>query len=206
MTDTEINHDSPVPAKDRHSPALSPVLVQLLKGIIYRDTHPNLWQDLQLLEAQVTDYLLVLGLKLHIDESEGYAFLLQSLPGEGEASIPRLIQRRPLSYPVSLLCVLLRKQLVESDHQGESFRIVITRDEIINLLQVFLPEQANEARLIEQIDSHIRKVVELGFLKKLKEQNHYEIRRILKSLVDADWLADLSEKLEVYHQHACSDS
>ena len=183
-------------------PQLTPVMVNLLKGILYRDSHPNIWFGLEKLEPLVRDQLEILGLTLLIDESEGYAFVRQKIAQHDGPEIPRLIQRRSLSYPVSLLCVLLRKRLAESDHSGEDVKVVISRDEIVNLLQVFLPDSANEAKILDQIDIHIRKVTDLGFLKKLKEQDHYEIRRILKSLVDADWLTDLNAKLEAYKAHA----
>ncbi len=203
MNNNSLYNNTSTVEKD---PQLTPVLVNLLKGILYRDTHPNIWSGLEQLEPQVRDQLDILGLNLLIDDSEGYAFVQQKIAENDATDIPRLIQRRPLSYPVSLLCVLLRKRLAESDHSGEDVKVVITRDEIANLLQVFLPEHANEAKILDQIDSHIRKVTELGFLKKLKEQDHYEIRRILKSLVDADWLTDLNAKLEAYKQHAITIS
>jgi hypothetical protein len=62
----------------------------------------------------------------------------------------------------------------------------------------------NEARLIDQVDATITKVVELGFLRRLKpaagsaqDRGHYEVRRILKAFVDAQWLADFDARLEV---------
>jgi hypothetical protein len=45
---------------------------------------------------------------------------------------------------------------------------VLSRDEVVELMRVFLPEGSNEARLIDQIDFHLGKVVELGFLRRLK--------------------------------------
>ena len=33
---------------------------------------------------------------------------------------------------------------------------------------MFLPEGSNEAKLIDQIETHINKIVELGFLRRLK--------------------------------------
>lgn len=183
---------------------LAPVLIQLFKGILYRDQSPELWQDMTSLHAQALDYLAVIGLELYLDEAEGYAYLRQGAVEEGEENgIPRLIRRRPLSYPVSLLCVLLRKKLAEADAGGEDTRVVLSREQILDLLRIFLPQQSNEARIVEQIDTHINKVVEYGFLRKLKsDPPAYEVRRIIKSLVDADWLADLDEKLAIYHGHA----
>ncbi len=184
-------------------PQLGPVVIKLMQGVVYRDQHEALWHDLLTLQAPVIDYLRVIGLALTVDEAEGYAFLRQEPPAEDDGpALPRLIQRRPLSYPVSLLCVLLRKKLVEADAEGE-MRVVLTREQMVEMLRVFLPDQANEAKLVDKIKTYINKVVELGFLRKLpREIDVYEVRRIIKALVDADWLSDLDHKLKVYHDHA----
>lgn len=185
-------------------PQLGPVVVKLMKGVVYRDQQEAIWQDLTALQAPVIDYLRVIGLEIVVDEAEGYAFLRQGDPDDGDGTaIPKLIQRRPLSYPVSLLCVLLRKKLVEADAGGGDARVILTRDQMVEMMRVFLPDQANEAKLVDKIDTTINKVVELGFLRKhRKETRIYEVRRIIKALVDADWLADMDEKLKVYHEHA----
>ncbi len=182
---------------------LTPVLVHLMKSVLYRDTHAGLWQHLTLLEARVRDYVAVLGLDLWLDEAEGYAFLKQR-SGEHEdgGDAPKLVARRPLSYPVSLLCVLLRKRLAEADHGGGDVKTVLTRDDLHNAMRVYLKPLANEARQAEQMDTAINKAVELGLLKPLAEAQYFEVRRILKALVDADWLVDVNEKLEVYRRHA----
>lgn len=180
------------------SPSLSPLLVQLLKGVLERDQMPNLWQDLLRLQAEVTDYVAVIGLELHLDEAEGYAYLKQRSFEEGEeTAIPRLIATRPLSYPVSLLCVQLRKKLVESDAGGAETRVILTRQEIFDMMRVYLPHQANEAKQMDQVGRHVSKVVELGFLRELKGQEGvFEVRRILKAFVNADWLLELERKLK----------
>jgi len=42
-------------------------------------------------------------------------------------------------------------------------------------------------------------VIELGFLRRLPgEEDTYEVRRILKAFVDAQWLADFDQKLAEY--------
>jgi hypothetical protein len=34
------------------------------------------------------------------------------------------------------------------------------------------------------------------------QQPHFEVRRIIKAFVDAQWLAELNQKLEQYQAHA----
>ena len=86
-----------------------------------------------------------------------------------------------------------------ADRDGE------TLEEIAELMRVFLPDGTNEARLIDQVDATITKVVDLGFLRRLKpaagggqDRGHYEVRRILKAFVDAQWLAEFDARLDVY--------
>ena len=187
--------------------ALSVLLVGLLKGVIYQENDNNRWQQLLNLQARIRDHVGVLGLELILDEAEGYAFLKSRDPEGEEASepLPRLIARRPLSFPVSLLLALLRKKLAEFDAGGGQTRLVLTRDEIFELMRVFLPESSNEAKLLDQLDRHINKIIELGFLRRLQSQTtrtaNYEVRRIIKAFVDAQWLAEFDQKLTQDQQH-----
>lgn len=185
---------------------LSALVIPLLKGVIYQEGDIGLWSALLTLQARVRDYIAVLGLELVLDEAEGYAFL-RSRPTDTEddeaaPKLPRLIARRPLSFPVSLLLALLRKRLAELDRGGGDTRLVLSREDIVELIRVFLPQSSNEARLIDQIETHINKVVELGFLRKLKtaanQSASYEVRRILKAFVDAQWLSEFDARLAEY--------
>ncbi|MCP4702737.1 MAG: DUF4194 domain-containing protein [Gammaproteobacteria bacterium] len=184
---------------------ISPVLIHLLKGVLYGEQQPQLWQALLTFQVAVKSYFRLVGLEVLIDESEGYAFLRQA-PAETESDrepVPRLIQRRPLSYPVSLLCVLLRKKLAEQDAAGGDTRVVLTRGQLTDMLRIFLPSAENEAKVTEQIGRHINRVIEYGFLRRLRgDEEVYEVRRIIKALVDADWVGDLDEKLKAYHDYA----
>ncbi len=181
--------------------ALSRVLIALMKGVLYQESDGTQWQDLLALQARVRDHVAVLGLELALDEAEGYAFLRTRPAGEGEAELPRLVQRRALSFPVSLLLALLRKRLAELDAGGGDTRLILARDEIVELVRHFLPAASNEARLIDQVDAHINKIAELGFLRRLKAQGSgesFEVRRILKAFVDAQWLAEFDARLAAY--------
>ena len=214
MNDTLHESDAPEtpPGALPAVPELSQLMVHLLKGVLYREEDERLWASLLRLQARVREQVAVLLLDLVLDEAEGYAFL-KSRPdpdeSEGAPRLPRLVARRPLSYPVSLMLALLRKRMAEFDAGGGDTRLVLARDEIAELMRVFLPDGTNEARLIDQVDATISKVVDLGFLRRLKpaagsgqtsghDKGHYEVRRILKAFVDAQWLAEFDARLEVY--------
>ena len=181
-------------------PDLSSAVIVLMKGVVYRDTHDRAWKNLLQLQPHVRDYVEVLGLQVVIDEAEGYAFLRQRPSDESEADpVPRLIPRRALSFHVSLLLALLRKKLAEFDAQGGDTRLMLTRDQIAEMLRVFLPVTSNEARLIDKIDEHIGKVERLGFLRQAKNaEQTYEVRRVLKAYIDGQWLADFDARLAEY--------
>ena len=184
---------------------LSSVVIPLLKGVIYREADGNAWSALLALQARARDYVVVLGLELIVDEAEGYAYLRSSQEERDEDAIklPRLIARRPLSFPVSLLLALLRKKLAEFDAGGGGeTRLVLTREEIHELIALFMAQSTNEARAAEQLDAHINKAIDLGFLRRLKGQSGakpaFEVQRILKAFVDAQWLADFDQRLAAY--------
>lgn len=187
------------------SPDLSALVISLLKGVLYQESDANQWNALIQLQPRVRDYVSVLSLELVLDEAEGYAFL-RSKPDSDDDSLklPRLVARRPLSFPVSLLLALLRKKLAEFDASGGDTRLVLSRDEIVELVRVFLPDSSNEAKLIDQIETQLNKIVELGFLHRMKSPagsgaaTAFEVRRILKAFVDAQWLADFDARLAAY--------
>ncbi|WP_426197706.1 DUF4194 domain-containing protein [Massilia sp. DWR3-1-1] len=182
---------------------LGQVLVVLLQGVLYRDTDMALWQALIELQGRVRDYCGTLGLEVLVDEAEGYAYLRQRAEAPGEAQLPRLISRRQLSYPVSLILVLLRKKLAEFDALAGDTRFIMSREQIVDAVRLFLPDTANEARLLDRMDTHINKVIELGFLHRLRGQEHqFEVRRILKAFVDAQWLSQFEQRLAQYGAHA----
>ncbi len=178
------------------------VLIQLLKGIIDRESAPELWQTLCAQPAQVRDYFGRIGLELTLDEVEGYAYLRQRAATEVEPELPRLVVRRQLSYPVSLLLAVLRKRLAEHDASSGDTRLVLGETEIVDLVRLFQPDTSNDAKLVDRIVRDIANVVDLGFLKPMKgRSDSYEVRRILRSFVDAQWLGELNQRLTAYATH-----
>jgi hypothetical protein len=124
-------------------PDLSLAVTQLMKGVVYRDTHDHAWRSLLELQPQARDYVDVLGLQVVIDEAEGYAFLRQRPADPDDPDpLPRLIPRRALSFHVSLLLALLRKKLAEFDAQGGETRLMLTRDQIAEMVRASSPRPA----------------------------------------------------------------
>jgi hypothetical protein len=192
MTDT-------MPVANTEPSDLSLVLVHLMRGPLYRDTHDKLWRLLLGVRHQVSDYVTVLGLSVVIDEAEGYAYLRSRPIDDDVPEFPRLVARRALSFHVSVLLSLLRKRLAEFDASSAELRLILSRDQIIEMLRLFMPDSTNDARLVDTIDAHINKAVELGFLRRLRdEQDLFEVRRILKAYIDGQWLSQFDARLDEY--------
>jgi Domain of unknown function (DUF4194) len=178
---------------------LSLVVIQLFKGPLYRDAHEKLWEPLSRLHRRVADYVAVLGLRLEVDETDGYAFLRSLRDDESEVEYPRLIARHSLPFTTSLLVALLRKRLLELDTSGTEVRLVLGRDEIIELIRVYLPPELDDVKVARQVDSHTKRIEDLGFLHRLRGTNdQYEVHRIIRSFVDGQWLGRFDRRLREY--------
>jgi hypothetical protein len=192
-----------------NAPQFQKVLINLFQGVLYQNDQAELWLQLLTFQAQIQDYVSILGLQLLIDEAEGYAYLRQRLSQENSEmnELPRLIQKRPLSFPVSLLCVLLRKKLLEQDASGGDTRVILTEEQIIQMMQIYLPSGNNEVKIINQISTVINKAIELGVLRRLvTDTKRFEVKRIIKALIDADWLVNLETKLVEYKEYGERDA
>lgn len=175
--------------------ATSVAVITLMRGVVYRETHEGPWQTLLRHGGAVRDHFDTIGVDVVVDETEGYAYL-RARDDEG---LPRLVNRRSLSYPVSLMLVLLRKRMVEWESTGQEARLILTREQIAEMVSLFLADSPNQARQLDQVDTTIGKVVDLGFLRRLRGQRDtFEVRRILKAYVDAQTLADFAGRLEDY--------
>ena len=185
---------------------LSLVVIALFKGPLYRDAHEQLWPQLLKLRARVADHVGVMGLRLEVDESEGYAFLRSLRDDESDVEYPRLVTRHTLGFQTSLLIALLRKRLAEFDATSSDARLVLGRDQIVEMLRVYLPSGADDVKTVRVVESHIKKVEELGFLHRLRgSDDQYEVRRIIRAFVDGQWLSDFDQRLREYVESIAGD-
>lgn len=179
----------------------APLILKLLQGVVYYDD--KLWEQLISYAAPIQRHFAAIGLQLHLDEAEGYAYLTQPDDEETPTNLPRLVRRVPLTYDATLLCVLLRESLQQFDaHSPDEPRHILSRAQIQEMMQLFLPEQTDMTRLERRIDSAIRQVENVSFLKKLNNENEdlYEVRRIIKAKISADTLVDIREQLRAYQE------
>jgi hypothetical protein len=182
---------------DGHTFSIGDAVVPLLRGVVYAGTNSRAWQVIQQLESAVRDYVSALNLDLFVDRPEGFAYLRRK-EGVDEVA-PTLLRRRPLSYRVSLMLALLRRRLAELDGQGEQTRLVLTRDDLVELVRTYHPDRTNETKLYDAVVADANKLVEMGFCRRLRGQSdQLEVLRIVKAFVDAQWLSDFDERLAGY--------
>ncbi len=181
----------------------APAIIKLLQGILY-DDDDDYWGMLLNNERNVREYFGKIGLRLYLDEAEGYAFLQQPDGDDGDEeakTLPRLVKRVPLSYEVTVLCVLLREKLLDfknSTSTSDSERCIVSKHQIHDLMRPFFPEQTDDPKLLKKFDESINRAIKLYFLKELKntEGESYEIRRILKAKIPAETLTEIKKGLE----------
>ena len=180
-------------------------IVHLLKGIIYRE-QDAVWKLIFQFRQDIQDYLLVIGLELIVEESEGYAFArqIQQTEEDEPLQIPKLVDKRALSYSLTIMLVLLRKRILESDLQGSESRLVLSLAQISDMISLFYEDgSANERKREDKVQENINKLSRMGFLRKLKnEDDKYEVSRIINAFVEIEKLKEIEEKLKLYKEKA----
>lgn len=178
---------------------LSPVVIQLFRGPVYRDAHEAQWEPLLKQRAQVADYVAVLGLRVEVDETNGYAYLA-SLPDSDETTaLPRLVKRHKLPFHTSLLLALLRKRLAEFDTDSTQGQLVVSTDQITDMMRLYFPDLTNETKIQRDIEVNINRAKDLGFLRQLRNtSDQFEVRQIIRAFIDGQFLADLDQQLDDY--------
>jgi len=177
-------------------PPIAFVKAKLLREAVYREDG-ELWLTLRGQQDEIRHYFRQIGQELVLDEGEGYAFIRQ-LEIEGEERIPRLVQRRALSYLATLLLTALREEFLRFDSSAsDSTRLVKTRDELRNLIFDFQSETTNQVRDTARVDAAITRLGELGFVRQLgsAERDTFEIMRIVKARLSPADLETIKQRL-----------
>ncbi len=179
----------------------APVIIKLLQGPIYAD-EKNLWRDLRAWQSQIQEYFSKIGIELVINEIDGFARVFQPDADESEENpLPRLMRKQTMNYETTLLCVILREMLDEFDIKSEGTKLFVTQREIKERIELFFKEQTNKSKLWKELSKPINNLREIGILKFIredlinKENTQYEIKRIIKALVNNDKLEEIKNKL-----------
>jgi len=178
----------------------SKAIVKLLKSTIERNS--KLWDDVINYQLEIQDFVSQLGLELIVKKDEGFAFVKQFEDSEGNTL--GLITRRQIGFEISIILVVLRQSLEEFDSNPAQFQVAekfITDFEIKEEIELFLPEKFNRVKFIKELNSYIKRIVELGYLKEVSKKDNetkYQIHRIIKEKVTLDILQAFKSKLQEY--------
>lgn len=180
------------------------VVIKLLQGPVYSD-EKILWRDLLAWKTAIRDYFGKIGIELLINETDGFARVMQPESDEAEANpLPRLMKKQALNYETTLLCVMLREMLEEHDARGEAAKLFLTQKDIKERIELFFKEQSNKSKLWRELSRPIENLRNIGVLKLTREDpnnrdnNQYEVKRIIKALLSNDKLEEIKTKLTIY--------
>lgn len=115
-----------------------------------------------------------------------------------------LVQRRQLSFEVSIVLIVLRQVLEDFDNNPTdttSTEKIISNNEIKDEIRMFLPEKYDKVRFEKELERYIQTVVDLGFLKEVKRNDNevrYRIHRIIKEKITLENLDLFKRKLDEY--------
>lgn len=180
-----------------HSIEIKSACIQLLKsGAITKED--SIWPTLIDNQELINQYFDTLNLYLFLDTNDGYCILKEKEIPE-DIDLPfSLMEKRKLTYYETLLCVILRKKILESDLHGDNERAIITTLEMTEALGVFLQEATNEAKLIDRCKTMIKKAVDLKLLTPLKSEDEFEVNRIIKAKLDANLIAEIETRMRAH--------
>ena len=168
------------------------VLVHLLLGPAVdarRQTH--MWPILLRYEAAVRSHLNELFLELVVDREQEVAFTRQVV--SDELDVPVLLRRESLTFIDSVLLLFLRRQLTQSETQGE--RAVLAIHEMNEHLAVFEPKgNTDHAKFSRQVERAIVKATKLNLVHKIRGgEDRYEVSPTLKLLFPAEEVQALTQ-------------
>ncbi len=180
------------------------VIIKLLQGPVYADDK-NIWRELQAWSSAIQEYFGKIGMTLEIAEQDGFARIMQPEAGENdETPLPRLMRKQSLTYEATLLAVILREGLEEFDIKSDGTKFYLTQKEIKERIELFYKEQPNKSKLWKDLSKPINSLLTIGILKlnredvANKDNNQYEIKRIIKAFISNDKLEEIKNKLSNY--------
>ncbi|HQV78405.1 MAG TPA: DUF4194 domain-containing protein [Chitinophagales bacterium] len=177
----------------------SKAIVRLLKSTVERTS--NVWEDLINYQHEIQEYIGLIGLELIVKKDEGFAFVKQLEDNEGNTL--GLVTRRQIGFETSIVLVVLRQSLEEFDSNPTQLATekFITDSEIKDELELFLQEGYNKLKFQKDLDSYIKRVVDLGYLKEISKKDNetkYQIHRIIKEKITLNILQEFQNKLKEY--------
>lgn len=179
-------------------------IIKLLQGPVYADDK-NIWRELTQWPSAIQEYFGKIGMELVINEQDGFARVLQPETEEHDDNpLPRLMKKQTLNYEATLLAVILREGLEEFDIKSDGNKFYLTQKEIKERIELFYKEQTNKSKLWKDLSKPITNLLTIGILKlnredaANKDNNKYEVKRIIKAFISNEKLEEIKNKLNNY--------
>ena len=138
-----------------------------------------------------------------MDRSNGLAYLKQFSDDQrvnGYERLPRLVTRTPLSYQMTLGCVMLRDAYRRfEDEDLENERCVIETETLFDSWKSFFPPEEDDVALRKKLTTCLGHLEKFKLVKKLKSESElWEVRRAIKARVQIDQLEQLNQRMTEY--------
>ncbi|WP_309398002.1 DUF4194 domain-containing protein [Cerasicoccus maritimus] len=172
-----------------------PVLIKLLQDTIYSDDEKS-WSLILSYRQEIEQYFIKIGMLLVVVEHDEFAYL-SNIPRDdapdGFRDLPKLTKARRLSFPVTAICILLKKHYVQHQENVGSFEPpTILLHELFEEYQA-IPQVArnDEWRGRQQFETQINKLIsELRVIRDAKaDEGMYRILPSINSLVTPEFIS-----------------
>ncbi len=180
--------------------AYSKAVIKLLKGVV--DNNDTVWGDILIYQADIQNYISVMGLELIVKKDDGFAFIRQLMLDDTKTI--NLVSRRQYGFDVSVMLVVLRQMLEDFDSnptESQAADKYVTSLDIKEETEMFLPASYNKVKFEKELDNNIERIVGFGFLvppKNNEGEKRYKIHRIIKEKITIDDLLDFKKQLSDY--------
>lgn len=178
-------------------------IIQLLKGDV--SDKDFIWKDLEEYQIEIQEYLNRIGLELIFNKRDGFAYLRQ-FEVDDDGNTIGLIQRRQLSFEVSIICVLIREAYEDFEMNPTNImaeKCFITHHQLKEQAELFFTEGFNQVKFQRDLDKYISKTLELGFLRLHQDAENnaervYEVKPIIKARISVNELLEFKDKMKQY--------
>lgn len=182
-----------------------PIKVALLRGPVYSEELTQ-WARVLQYETELALYFAQIGLELKINQDFGYAYLDQIPNDQPGGKFGTLFTRRALGFEATVIGVALRDEMLRRETTRlDEGAMVMTVDEIVDLVQAFLKESPDQVKERERWRTAVMAFTKLGFLKELpSDKQELQLRPIIRARFELETLQDLKRAL-LHHLGKAAD-
>jgi hypothetical protein len=114
---------------------------------------------------------------------------------DNQSTLPALTTRRNLSFPDTLLLVLLRERLDEHEMRDlDGSKLILSLDELKDMIVVFMVDHPDAQKIEQNTEASIKRLARYGFLTERRD-GRFEVRPLLRAKIGADELEEIKSRL-----------